>query len=309
MEIVPYDLYVKYLITRGHLTLKEINDELSKVQLLPVSQAIYNRHLHDVKGTLPQPIWEQVETQKIYGQTFLNWMRRLNVDEAWRTHKAYTSEDTKKVWALVLDIQYDPQVRMAIRCMLMKNVGFEELANAINAKYSTMLNLNHLKIYQKFFWNHAYMKRGDWKEYLSQRRITNSEKNLLFTCLTETEDVVRTKLGLAASIVTSDALQLMATEALLKVKHYLKVDDQTGNREARFWMDKAQSLLALREKYKAADLRDFSKELQMEFEYIETNFDTPDEATLKEVQEKDPSNAEKKDDTEGNDEEQQNLKI
>ena len=60
MKIVPYDLYVKFLVTKGHLTLKEINDELDKVQLLPITQAIYERHIHHVKTTVPGPVWEQI---------------------------------------------------------------------------------------------------------------------------------------------------------------------------------------------------------------------------------------------------------
>lgn len=300
MKIVPYDLYVKFLVTKGHHSLKEINDELSKVQLAPINQNIFERHIRAVKSVLPAPIWDQIEKQKIYGQAFFKWMKALDLDEIWLAEKAYRSEETVKLWTLIYDISEDPQVRMAVRAMLMKKSELEELANALNAKYATMLNKNHLRLFRKFMWNHALMKRKDWKDYLLQESVSNSEKDLLFSCLTETEDVVRTKLGLPANLITSDILQMMATESVLKVKHFLKVQDQNGNREARFWMDKAQQLLALREKYKAADLRDFSKELQMQFEYVETEFETPDEEVLKEVQEKDPTSKEgeeKKDDT------------
>lgn len=310
MRIVPYDLYVKFLITKGFHSLKGINDELDKVHLAPIGQTIFERHVRVVKTTLPAPIWEQIEKQKIYGQAFFRWMRALDLDEIWLAEKAYRSEDTIKLWSLVYDIMEDPQVRTAIKAMIMKNNPLDELAIALNAKFSTFFNKRHLELFKKFLWNPALMKRGDWKKYLQNTHVSNSEKDILFFCLTETEDVIRTKLGLPANLVTSEVLQMMATESVLKVKHFLRVQDQNGNREARFWMDKAQSLLALREKYKAADLRDFSKELQMQFEYIETDFEAPDEAILKEVLAKDPANAEKKEsENEKDDEEQQQMDV
>ena len=235
-------------------------------------------------------------------------MDTLNLGEIWRAEKTYMDDHSKKLWVLIYDIQEDPHVRMAIRAMMMKKPALDELANAVNAKFATLLNKEHLTLYYKYFWNHSLMKRKDWKDYISMRAISNTEKDLLFTCLSETEDVVRTKVGLPANLVTSDVLLMMATESVLKVKHFLKVPDQHGNREARSWMDKSQQLLALREKYKAADLRDFSKELQMQFEYIDTDYQTPDEATLKEVQEKDPAAGE---DTPDDDEQetQQDLGV
>jgi len=284
---------VKFLVTKGHHSLQDINDELSKVHLAPIGNSVFERHIRATKSKLPAPIWEQIAKQKIYGQAFFRWMGALDLDEIWAAEKAYRSEETAKQWSLIYDIMEDPQVRTAVKSMVMKKIELEELAVTLNAKFSTFLNKRHLELFRKYMWNPSLMKRGDWRKYLQSNHVSNAEKDILFSCLTETEDVIRTKLGLPANLVTSDVLQMMATEAVLKVKHFLRIQDQNGNKEARYWMDKTQSLLALREKYKAADLRDFSKELQMQFEYIDTDFESPDEATLKEVLEKDPANAEK----------------
>jgi len=312
MKIVPYDLFVKYLITKGSDTLTKLNEELKKFRLSPVSEPIFNRHYTSLRTNLPTPIWNQIVTQKVHGPAFLRWMDGLSLKSIWENHKAYSTDETKKFWSLTFDILEDPTVRMSTNAMIMKGVGFDDLAQMLNAKFSCMLKAPHIEAYKKYFWNPAYMTRRDWRDYMAQSDIGNAEKDILFSALTEIADVVRTKLGLPAGIITSDVLQFMATEAMLKAKHYLRVNDQTGNTEARAWMTQTERLLTLREKYKAADLRDFSKELQMQFEYVDTEFDSPDAQALKEVREKDVSSKEERaasEAMEGEEDEQGDLGV
>ena len=65
----------------------------------------------------------------------------------------------------------------------------------------------------------------------------------------------------------------------------MKTNTPAGNKEAREWNKQVVALIDKFEKYRVSDSSDFGKELQMEFEYIDTEFPTPDEALLKEVKE------------------------
>ena len=284
MKIVPYDLFVKFLVTKGFLKIHEINDELAKYHLGAINQEILNRHVLSVKAPLPSPIYKQIETGKQGGMSFLKWMDRIDLESIWLNEKPYRTDKDASLWKLVYYIRTDPMVRNAVNSMLLKEHRLDELAKALNAKYATFYNKNHLEVYRKYFWNPALMTRADWRDYLAS--CDTYEREVLFTALTETIDILKTKLGLPASLQISESIQFMATEAMQKVKHFVRLGDSKANAEARYWMSRAEDLLVKYDKFKSADLRDFSKELQMQFEYVETSYDTPDDTLRAEVEAK-----------------------
>jgi hypothetical protein len=285
MYPVPYDLYVKYLITQDE---ENIIGKLREYGLAPVGLNYINEFKKKLKITLPTYIYDQMQAKRYIGASFIKEMDNIGLGEIWRTHPQFAADSERKLWIMVDDTLRDPLVRMTIFALLIKGGDLQDMIGAINSKFSTLLNVKHLEFIRRFFWNPQVMTRQAWRHLLSgsEMGLGSTETTTYFMALSEDANTLKSHLGLPSTISTSEVLQSLITHCHLKSKHYLQVADNSGNSEARQWISKTVSLLSQYEKVKSADLRDFSKELQMEFEFIDTNFDTPDEELLREAKEK-----------------------
>lgn len=293
MRITPYDLYVKFLITRGCTDITRLNETLESQFFLKVDDDTFARHFRELKVSLPAPIFTMIQKNKPVGFAFLKAMEDLGLKHLWWAQPEYSGnhEATRKSFIVAMDALEDPFVRICMRAILLKEQNDEDICTAINSKYATHLTPESVSIWRQFFWNPALMLRSDWRTYLS--RVTDqTEKAALFVALSEGSEEVRAHLGLQARISTTDTLQFLASQSYAKAKHHLKGNDPNSAFEAMRWMNQTKATLGMLEKYKAGDLRDFSKELQMQFEFIETQYETPDEAVLREVKEKNPASKE-----------------
>jgi hypothetical protein len=77
------------------------------------------------------------------------------------------------------------------------------------------------------------------------------------------------------SFVTS--LQEMHLLSMTRFREAVKDRTPESDRNARSWAQMAMAAGAQYEKFRTKDLTDFSKEVQMEFEYVETKYPTMEE--------------------------------
>lgn len=283
MAVKPYELYVRFLITKGFESLEDVNKQLTELSLKPITQDEFERQFKTVHDALPKPISNNIAHKRYTEGTFLQWMKVLEVAELWDYEPAFKTPE--KAWIkLVYDIGYDPQLRMAIQALLVKGMAHQDICQTLNLKFSYMLRPEHLALYERFFWSPRRMTRGAWREYL--KLCDEREKALMFTALTESLDVVKTYLELPATVNISETLQYLLTNSYQKAKHYLRLSTKESNAEARAWIGQVISLADKYEKHRTGDVEDFGKTLQMEFEFIDTEFPTPDEQTLSELRAK-----------------------
>jgi hypothetical protein len=275
----PYELYVRFLVTRGIDELEAVNGRLAELHLQPIDEAYLDRQYNLVQDLVPEPVLRQIETQKYEG-TFLKWMKILEVEELWLLEKPFKTQESAAS-KLVYDINFDPQLRTALSSLLIKNMVVGDICMSINAKFSYMLKEAHVSLYRKFFWEPNRMTRASWRQYL--RGCDEREKAVLFTALTEPLEVVKTTLDLPAQANVSDTLQYLFTHASMKAKHYLRLNTPDSNREARSWISQTMALADKYEKHRTGNVDDFGKSLQMEFDYIDSEYPTPDEALLKDL--------------------------
>lgn len=276
----PYDTYLRFLVTKGLQETQEYNDALEALCLPAVSDAIVDEHYQFVYKMLPKPVQKQIET-KHYEGDFRKWMKVLEVDELWSFEKQYKTVDTQYI-KLVYDIHSDPRLRLTLGALLLKGVKPMDLVQMVNLKYSSMLKPEHLELYEKYFWNVKRMTRGDWKSYL---KIADSyQQSILFTCLADDIDAVKVELDLPAKTSTSDMLQYLLANCFQKAKHHLRLGTPENSAEARKWIDEVLKLSDKYEKHRTGDMADFSKTLQMEFDYVDTDFMTPDDQMKDEIQ-------------------------
>lgn len=276
----PYDLYLRFLVTKGLHDTKEINEALEGLALPKVSDDEIDRQYHIVFDHIPKPVQKQIETQSHEGD-FRRWMKMLEVDELWSFEKRYKRSEDQ--WLkLVYDIHSDPKLRLTLGAILMKGVKPSDVMQMVNLKYACMLREPHIEVYQKFFWNIQRMTRADWKRYLSH--VDNYEKMILFTCLSEDVEAVKVALDLPSTSHVSEMLQYMMANAYAKAKHYLRSSSPATNGEARKWVDTTLKLVDKYQKHRTGDIDDFGKSLQMEFDYVASEFMTPDDQMKSEME-------------------------
>ena len=214
-------------------------------------------------------------------------MKVLDVKELWDYEKPFKTSDYQYI-KLLYDLHSDPRLRLTIGALLIKGVRAEDIVQMVNLKFASMLKAEHVILYEKFFWNHRRMTRKEWKEYLVDR--DSFEKHILFLCFSEDIETVKAALELPSKTSSSDMLQYMLSQSFQKAKHYLKYNSPDQNAEAREWIKVTMSLSDKYEKHRTGDVEDFGKTLQMEFDYVESDFMTPDDQMLTDVEQKKKDN-------------------
>ena len=265
----PYELYIRYLFTTGIENRLQANDKLEELGLPPISLDEYTEVGAYVLDAIPRGIAKQLETGK-YGPDFSPWMDLLDVSELW-----YGSEKDLKA---VYDIHTDKQYRLSLNTLLIKHIPIGDIQQMLNIKFSAAFSVKQLEIYRKFFFDPSRMRRADWLNFVDS--CGPHEKHIYFTALTRDVEAVKAELDLNATIPVSEELAKLLRKALNKANQYMRVSGKEGNVEARYWIDTVLKLTDKYEKYRATDSADFSKSLQMEFEYIDNEFPLPDEETL-----------------------------
>ena len=277
---LPYDLYIRYLITKGIDTENDVNARLKELYLPEIKRKDVERQASNIETLIPQGILSQIEN-KSYGADFLQWMDMIEVSQLWRKDKPFLDLETRSVMKIVYDIHEDPIRRLNINALLIKRVPHAELAQTVGTRFSCMMQEHHITIYEKFFFDPRRLLRGDWRPFLE--RCNEAERKIYFTALTETLEVLKSELGLPTSVNVSEVIQTLLTKSYLKAKQYLNLSTKEANTEARAWMAQVVALTEKYEKYRSADSSDFTKNLQMEFEYIDGDFPVPDKETLDEL--------------------------
>lgn len=279
----PHDLYIRFLVTRGVTDLHELNEQLESVELKPVTQNSLDEQWKLVEKSLPKRLVEGIENnKKPAGGEFLKWMGVLEVKEFWQREKQFLDRDVRKRTNLIFAVLDDPHLSLCLNALLIKNCPVKDIYEGLNAKFSCMLRHEHILLYRKFFFDPRRMTRTDWKRFLT--RTESKERAVYFTALTEPLDIVKNELELPTRMSVSEPLQYLMVSCYKKAKQYLEVSTKESNAEARSWISQFSSLVDKHERYKTGDKADFSKQLQMEFDFIDTEFPVADADVLKQIQ-------------------------
>lgn len=277
---VPYDLYLRFLYTQGFLEFASVRNELKRLELPPIEYETYEAQGIYTNANISPAAVRQIE-KKRYDRSFLRWMDEIDVGEMWYGTKPFKDSEKEKVINLAMDIHSDPVLRLTLNALLIKNVSVADLVPMLNIKFSTSYKSASFELYRYFFFDSRRMKRSDWRAYLS--RCSDKEKSIYFCALTEPLETVKCKLGLPSRVEVSEELSRLLRLAIDKSHQYLSLGSKETNHEARAWISTVLNLTEKYEKYRTADSSDFGKALQMEFEYVDTNFDSPDAETLEKL--------------------------
>ena len=271
--MTPHLLYIRYLATLNY-DYSQMCEHFTELNLAEPDVDVYSNEVMLIEEKLPASVRTQIEKRK-YSAGFLKWMEILEVKKFWRCAKATRT--------LVLDIHQDPHVRLAINALLLKGMPVGELTQSLNIKFATTLTEEVLELYKFFFFNIPRMTRTAWKVYL--RKCEPHEQKIYFMAFTSPLEVVKTEFELPAKISVSNTLQYLLSKSFEKAKTSLAHDHPESGKEARAWIKQVAELADKYEKHRVSDASDFSQTLQMEFEYVDQEFPSPDPETLAELEE------------------------
>jgi len=273
----PHDLYIRFLATKGIDDLSEMNSQLAMIPLPATSQEELDVQWGLIHSSAPKNVIDQMY-RKLYEPDFTRCLQVLEVLDLWAE---FSDSQMKSCLKLVYDIHQDISLKVTLNALLIKRISATEIVRMLSTKFSTMLNEKQVDLYTRFFFDPRRMTRRAWKEYL--KRCNGRAQKLYFTALTESEDVLKTELDLPSIINVSESIQWLLTKSFLKARSFMDIGTPDANREAREWSDQVVKLADKYEKYRSGDQNDFAKVLQMEFDFIDEPFETPDDSTYREA--------------------------
>lgn len=287
--MVPYDRYVRFLITAGESDSEKINEALTDLGLFAVLPTTLEDKLREIVNSIPDYAEKQRDNKK-FDFNYYRMMKPLDVQEAWSVVQPFCKDntiiETTRLMRTVIDINYDVQMRFALRALIFKNCDPKDICQDINQKFSFGLKEQHVHLYRKYFWDPSIMRRQDWKNYL--KLCGNYEKALMFNIMSSDTEVIKAELGLPTKINVTETYQKLFAQIQLKVQQYMAINSPETNSEARKWIKTLSDLGDKYKKYEKGSMDDFGKLLQLEFQYTENDFPMPDEMTRKLVESKKP---------------------
>lgn len=281
---IPYEIYLRFLVTKDMTTEDEVNEHLALLMLPRCTQEQLDQQYEFVHSTLPLGVKSQLENKSWGGQDFVHWMRVLEIHEFWQAEKPFVTPESRLLVKLTNDVHDDPKLRMTINALLIKGVKPHDIMQSIQQKFSTPLREGHIELYRKYFFDPRRMTRTAWRHYL--KNVDDFEQRVYFMALTEPLDIVRSELDLPAKVSVSAMLQGLLTRSYQKARAFLDDNGANSAKEARAWIDQCLAIADKYEKYRSADQTDFSQSLQLEFDFVETHFASPDSEVLREVTER-----------------------
>ncbi len=167
---------------------------------------------------------------------------------------------------------------LAIQGLLIKGIEHQELAALIGSKFNIRCEPTHTKMYEDYLFSVQRVDKDSWRKYFSLADTTL--KAHLVDCFKLETEALRTKYGLPSKLSFVSSLQELHFLSMTKVREYAKDRSPDSDRNARSWAQLAMVSGSQYEKFRTKDLTDFSKEVTMEFEYVDTKYPTMEELNV-----------------------------
>jgi hypothetical protein len=265
--MLPHERFVRYLITCGR-DLPEINKMLVDMCLAELDKAQYARIYKELVSHAPKEVkahWgdpAKVKEPKGYAKI----MRDLDLEDAHAKTAVFTQ---------MMTLAINEPLALVLQAMLLKGVDAMEMAALISSKHNIQCEQQHVKMYRDYVFDAPRVTKEEWKVYYSL--ASQTLKAHLIDCFKLDVEALKTQFGLPSKTSYVTSLQEMHILAMARFREYAKDRGPESDKNARMWASLAMTSGAQFEKFRTKDLTDFSKEVAMEFEYVETKFPSIEE--------------------------------
>lgn len=259
---MAHEKFIQFLITQKY-SIDEVNFYLETYSLPKVSNDDWGRIYQGIFSLrIPKKIkdyWlnKDLEKPKNYNSIFQSLFLQL-------IEASKNSEDYKQA----IKILENDEAQKICKAMIIKKLSSNDISALLNGKLSLGINEISIGIFEKYFFNVRDFNKIEWKYYYTQ--LTNGQdKKFIIDCFQNDTESLKILLGLHAKITYTDSLQLIHVVAMGKFKSLSQDRNPVSDSGARKWVDVILKTGDRYEKYKSKSFTDFSKEIQMEFEYQE----------------------------------------
>jgi len=290
---LPHENYIRFLITTG-LGIDEVNEELKEIGLptCPVdgmgNSTYFDEQYQLLQDSqIPKQIkkyWAKEDKHKI-PQDFFSYMNVVGLKEAWLYNIGKND-----AFLNALDALKDPDINLATKTLLATKIQPIEVSALINGRFAYVFPETAVALYAKYFFNVSIMSRESWAEYL--KLVDGSERMVLYKALSGREKEVRADLELPNKISVAEHYQQIHVMAMEKFSMYRRNATPETDQLALKWASLAMASGDKYEKLKLGDASDFTKDIQLEFETVNTAFPMVGQETVDEV--RDQKNAAKR---------------
>lgn len=277
---LPYENYIRFLITTG-LDSEETLEHVQNLGMTPDQETWTDywdkqyKLLHALR--IPKKIkkyWNNPVSKVPTG--FFEYMNVPSLREAWM-YNAGKDKD----FAQIIDSCQDINVSLIIRGLISCNASEDEISAVVNGKFACPFTKRAASLYKQYLFNTKILTRTDWKLYLAQ--LEGDERNIIYLGVMGETEEMRAELGLPNKISVSENYQKLHVFAMDKFNQYRKARDITADQHAFKWANLAISSGDKYEKLKVSDATDFVRDIQMEFDYVETDFALIGQDDLEEI--------------------------
>jgi hypothetical protein len=274
----PHEQYIRFLITLG-FSREDSAEHLEESLLLPVDSGYWKKQESLLKKSkLPPQIkkfWEQQSKSKL-PKDYLSYMNVIGLKEAWEYNLGKNKEFT-----IAVDALKDPDISICVRSLLAIKLQSEEISALINGRFGMVFPKKSVELFQRYFFQPLIMSRESWRSYLD--KIPNEEKSLIYLAIRGDQATLRAELCLPVKISVADHYQKLHIFAMQKFEFYQKTNSPDADQNALKWAQMAMSSGDKYEKLKIGDATDFGRDIQMEFDFIDTDFPMIGEDNLDEI--------------------------
>lgn len=276
---LPHEQYIRFLITTG-LNHEETNEHLMGMELPGATVEYWEEQYDILHGTkLPKAIktfWG-LKNKKKLPEDFISYMNAVGLKDVWLWNLG-----SQQHFAIAVDAIKDRDVSITTRSLLALRVPSEEISALVNGKYAMNFPTASVDLLKTYFFNPMIMSRESWRGYLGL--LPAHEKTLVYMGITGSNIELRAELGLPCKISVAEHYQKLHIFAMSKFDMYRGSADPSADALALKWANLAMSSGDKYEKLKIGDASDFGRDLQMEFDFIDTEFPLIGEDLLEEIQ-------------------------
>lgn len=278
MGLMPYSKHLEWLLIEGQAP-EQITAFYDNIQMPVPTASIIAEHKEKVDKLIIPPGIKKMLQKGVFKQEYKAVWERLGYGEIYGKRCGLEP----KIWEELGRILAHPVMRISLDALIICKLDEEKLIQILPSQYSLRISEESLKLYKKYFGNYENFLRGDWKSYLNIVKNDSFIFQRVFTALTKSSDEVLHICGLPTQKQYSDFLRNVLATADYKFKHYSRQNDPGADDAARKWAKIGVDSGEKYEKYGASDANDFAKLVQTEFEYVEQEFATIDEATMESI--------------------------
>lgn len=278
MYRLPHENYIRFLITTG-LDYEGTIEHLSDLGL-PTCDLDYwdNQFTLLMESPIPGKIkrfWK--DPKPPFPNGFMDYMNVISLQEAWRYNIGKHPEFKYVIEHLIPE----EDIGIAIRSLLALKSHPEELTALVNGKFTIGCLKAHIEIYSKYFFNIKVLNGESWSRYLSS--LDGEEKRLIYLGKTRQENVLKSELGLPFRVSVSENIQRIHLMAMDKLNGLLSTRGPNTDKEVLRWAQLVMSSGKEYEKLKVNDASDLGRDIQMEFEHIDSEFPLIGASDLEEI--------------------------